>query len=112
MSPLLAELLGQHLHRTHTSVNRLAKLSGIPQRTIANWLNGDILKPRRWQDLVRVAVALHLSEAETTALLKAARHPALSQLQAKAATDADRALLVNLQSPISPSPLSPLSTSG
>lgn len=107
MTTSLADLLGKYLQQTHTSVNRLAKLSGVPQRTIANWLNGDIRKPRHWQDLVQTAVILHLSEAETNALLKSAGHPSLSQLRAKAATDADRALLANLQPPVSQSPLSP-----
>lgn len=97
MTSLLADLLGQHLHRAHTSVNRLAKLSGVPQRTIANWLNGVILKPRHWQDVVKIGAALHLSESEVNALLKAAGQPTVAQLRAKAATDTDRALIGNWQ---------------
>jgi tetratricopeptide (TPR) repeat protein/transcriptional regulator with XRE-family HTH domain len=100
MTTTLAELLGQHVHRAHSSVNRLAKLSGVPQRTIANWLNGVILKPRHWQDVVRIAAVLHLSETETNALLQSAGQPLLSQLRAKAATEADRALLAHFQSPV------------
>ena len=97
MTPTLADLLGQHLHHTHTSVNRLAKLSGVPQRTIANWLNGTILKPRHWQDLVQVAVALHLTLGETDALLQIAGHPIVAQLHLRAVTDTDRQLLATVQ---------------
>jgi tetratricopeptide (TPR) repeat protein len=103
----LAELLGQHLHRSHTSINRLAKLSGVPQRTIANWLGGIILRPRHWQDLVKVALALHLSPTETDALLHSARHPSLAALRAQTTTPSDLALLSNYsitQLPITNSP--------
>lgn len=100
MTPTFAELLGQHLHRSHTSVNRLAKLSGVPQRTIANWLNGVILKPRHWQDLVKVALALHLTAVETDALLQTAGHPTLAHLDNKTTTTADRQILHNYQLPI------------
>jgi tetratricopeptide (TPR) repeat protein len=103
MTPTLADLLGQHLHHVHTSVNRLAKLSGVPQRTIANWLNGTILKPRHWQDLVKVAVALHLTLGETDALLQIAGHPVVAQLHLKAVTDPDRQLLAITQ-PLAPTP--------
>lgn len=92
MSPL-ADLLGKHLHRTHTSVNRLAKLSGVPQRTISNWLNGYIRKPHQWQTLLKVALALHLPESETNTLLQSAGHPPLSTLRAQTTTDSDLTLL-------------------
>ena len=103
MNPTLADLLGQYLQQTHTSVNRLAKLSGVPQRTLANWLNRIILKPRRWQDLVQVAAALHLTLAETDALLQVAGHPAIGQLRLKASTEADHQLLAAI-SPLRPAP--------
>lgn len=104
MSPL-ADLLGKHLHRTHTSVNRLAKLSGVPQRTLANWLNGNIRKPHQWQTLLKVALALHLPEPETNALLQSAGHPPLAELRAQAHPPSDLTLLAqypitNFQPPI------------
>ncbi len=108
MSPL-ADLLGKHLHRTHTSVNRLFKLSGVPQRTIANWLNGSIRKPQQWQGIVKVALALHLSEPETEALLEAAGHSSLTNLRAQTTTASEQTLLSNYpiaqySIPNSPSP--------
>lgn len=106
MTPSLADLLGTHLHHTHTSVNRLAKLSGIPQRTISNWLNGNILKPRHWQDVVKVAAALYLTATETDMLLRVAGHPSVAHLSTKVSTQADFTLLTNLQ-PYSSHPSSP-----
>jgi len=85
MPPSFAELLGTHLHRTHTSVNRLAKLTGVPQRTLANWLNESSRKPQQWQPIVKVAVSLHLTQAEADVLLNAAGHLTLSSLRNNAA---------------------------
>lgn len=103
MPPTLADLLGSHLQRARTSVNRLADISGVPQRTIANWLNGQIHKPHQWQAVVKVAQALHLAESETEALLCAAGHPSLMQLRSSAATPSDRAILASIQ-PSTPHP--------
>ncbi|GAB4577798.1 MAG: hypothetical protein Fur0022_05300 [Anaerolineales bacterium] len=115
MSPL-ADLLGKHLQRAHTNVNRLAKLSGVPQRTVSNWLNGYIHKPHQWQALVKVALALHLSEPETDALLQSAGHPPLADLRSNATAPSDLTLLsqypipnpqypiTDHRSPIPPSP--------
>ena len=99
MTPTLADLLGRYLHQTHTSVNRLAKLSGVPQRTLANWLNRTILKPRHWQDLVKVALALHLTLAETDALLQVAGHPIVTQLRLQPISEAERQLLAEVPTP-------------
>lgn len=59
----------------------LSKLSGLPRATIINWLEGRVAKPRRWQDLLKVADALRLSDPETETLLEAADRPPLSALR-------------------------------
>ncbi len=104
MSSPFADLLGSHLQRTHTSVNRLAILSGVPQRTIANWLNSHIRKPHQWQAIVKVAIALHLTKAEADKLLHAASYPSLHDLQASATNSIDRKILGAYHSPISNPP--------
>lgn len=88
-----ANVLGKYLHRSRSSVNRLALLSGVPQRTIANWLDGQVQKPHQWQPLLSVALALYLTEPETEELLKAAKQPALNDLRRRAASESDLALL-------------------
>ncbi len=67
----------------------LSKLSGLPRATIINWLEGRVAKPRRWEDLLKVADALRLTDPETEALLEAADHPPLSVLR-KRETTADK----------------------
>lgn len=110
MSTPFANLLGKYLQRTHTSVNRLAILSGVPQRTIANWLNGYVLKPHQWQSIVRVASALHLSEVETNVLLQTANHPPLNELRLKPALLSERPILDGFQPSISTLPHPPFQT--
>jgi predicted ATPase len=61
----------------------LSKLSGLPRATIINWLEGRVSKPRHWQDLMKVADALRLSDPEIEALLEAADHPPLSVLRVR-----------------------------
>jgi tetratricopeptide (TPR) repeat protein len=97
MTSPLADLLGKHLQRTHTSVNRLAILSGVPQRTIANWLGGYVHKPHQWQPVVKVAVALHLTDEEANELLRSAGHASLPELHSATREPHDLALLERFQ---------------
>lgn len=58
------------------------KLRGVAKRTLANWRNGNVSHPRVWEELVLVALALDLNEAETNELLLSAKHRALAELRA------------------------------
>lgn len=92
MTELLSEVLGRHLTRSHSSVNRIASLAGVPKQTISNWLESRIKKPRRWQDVIKVATALQLSVADTNALLKAAGYAPIDRLRSTA-NETDQSLL-------------------
>lgn len=70
----------------------LARRSGVPKMTIVNWLEGRVERPRRWQDLARVAAALRLGPADALALLQAGGYP-LAALTADMGDPVDRALL-------------------
>ena len=70
----------------------VSRLSGVPKATIVNWLEGRVARPRRWQDLLRVADAMRLDRHETETLLAAASHLSLAELACRA-DDADRVLL-------------------
>jgi len=72
----------------------VSRLSGVPKATIVNWLEGRVARPRRWQDLVRVADAMRLSREATEDLLAAASHPSLTELD-RVAGDGDRDLLAS-----------------
>lgn len=58
----------------------VSRLSGVPKATVVNWLNGRVARPRRWQDVIRVADAMRLSREATDLLLAAACHPTLGEL--------------------------------
>lgn len=108
--PTLAERLGHFLSRSLYSYGQLAELAGIPRRTVANWISGVVTRPRTWHDLLRVAHALGLTEAETNELLRAAGFGPLASLRV-AAEDADGRQLVSLWIPINPRPISETSVS-
>lgn len=107
MTPLFSELLGRYLNNTHTSVNRLSKLTGIPQRTIANWLEGQTLKPHRWQDIIKIAVALHLSLPETNAMLKATGYAPIENLNQQSNSQEVKRFLLQLSQGTQPIPHPP-----
>lgn len=88
-----AALLGRYVGQRGYSYGQLARLSGLPKRTIAHWLEGIVARPRDWRDLLRLAAALHLDEADTTRLLQAAGHAGLAHLLAQVEGEADGALL-------------------
>lgn len=89
----LARQLEAYLQRAHRSPGQLAGLSDVPKRTIANWLDGTTRKPQSSRPLLQIAVALHLNEPETTALLQAAGHPSLPKLR-ETVTDANEQALL------------------
>lgn len=91
--PGFAALLAGHLRQSIYSYSQLAQLSGVPKRTIVNWLDGSVQRPRRWQSVVRLALAFRLTAAETDALLCAAGLPALKTLRSQCSQLEDVALL-------------------
>jgi tetratricopeptide (TPR) repeat protein len=93
MPESFAFALGHYVQRSHYSIGQVAVLSGLPRRTIANWLGGIVLKPQQWQGIVKVAAALKLSESETSQLLIAADHPPITELRQLATGDDRDSLL-------------------
>jgi DNA-binding transcriptional ArsR family regulator/transcriptional regulator with XRE-family HTH domain len=89
----LADVLGRYVSRAGYTPGQLSRLSGVPQPTITNWLEGRVKKPRHWDNLIRLAEVLHLTEAEATELLQAANHPAIKELMAVSDSEAERTLL-------------------
>jgi tetratricopeptide (TPR) repeat protein len=84
---LLSDVLRELLKTSKTGVTRLSRLSGVPPKTINHWCSGHVAKPRHWQDVVRVAAALQLDEAQADRLLLAAGHKRLRHLRASAGKD-------------------------
>ena len=57
---LFVEVLREYVGRSAYRPGQLAKLSGVPERTIVNWLDGLVERPRLWQDVVRVGKVLEI----------------------------------------------------
>lgn len=72
--------LNHFVSRSQYSTGQLASLTGLAQRTIANWLQGHVSRPRHVLDLLKLGVSLHLSQQEMNILLQSARHPPLEHL--------------------------------
>ena len=89
----LAGVLGRFVERSGYNVGQLSRLADIPKRTIANWLGGQVSRPRHVADLLKLAAVLHLDERETSALLAAAGHPPVPQLLAATGDEDTRELL-------------------
>jgi hypothetical protein len=87
------EALATLMQQECCSAGRLAQLSAVPKQTVVSWLQGRVRKPHRWQDVARVAAALHLNEANATALLSSAGHRSIGELRQLAGSEAEQALL-------------------
>ena len=44
------------------------KFRGVPKRTLGHWYNGNAKRPRTWEEIILVARALDLKQAETDEL--------------------------------------------
>lgn len=86
-------VFGHFMQRSQYTAGQLATLSGVPKRSLHNWLEGRVQKPHRWQTVVQVAAALQLSEADANKLLLAAAHKPLHELRRKVVLADELALL-------------------
>lgn len=64
-----SDILQQYVNQSHYSLGQLSRLTGIPKTTIANWLNGQVKRPRTKTDLLKISAALRLDATEATTLL-------------------------------------------
>lgn len=88
-----AHVVGECLTRSGYNACQVARLAGLPRRTVANWLDGVVTKPRSWLDVVKLARVLRLTLNEVNELLAAAGYPPPAQLQQQAQNEAERSLL-------------------
>ncbi|MEM7033346.1 MAG: tetratricopeptide repeat protein, partial [Chloroflexota bacterium] len=86
---LLADTLNDLVSRRGYTIGQLARLSDVPKRTIANWLEGRVRRPRVCYDLLKIARVLRLEIDEVSSLIEAAGHPPLSELVHLANRDED-----------------------
>lgn len=103
---LLRDVLQEYLAETDTGATRLTNLSGVPRKTIHHWLSGHVVQPRHWQPLIKVAMALHLTEAQADRLLQSAGHKRVRQLLAHA-QGSDQAMLATFNGHVAPGSAAP-----
>ena len=87
------DVVGRYVHRSGYGLGQLSRLSGIPKRTLANWVNGRTKRPRNHYDLLKLATSLRLSESDTTTLLQSAQYPTVAQLIKQMRTPQQQQLL-------------------
>ena len=97
----LMTVFGRLLQQSQYTTGQVAVLSGVPKRTLHNWVQGHVQRPRRWQAIINVANAMRLSQTETNSLLRAASHDTLDQLRQRATTE-ERQLLKRWEPPLLP----------
>lgn len=94
-----ANVLEKFIKRDGRRTRQISRASGfdehhdVPHVTINRWLRGHVKKPRAWQELLKLAIALRLTESEADELLTSACHPLIAQLQKIASSESDRKLL-------------------
>ncbi|MCB9431184.1 MAG: hypothetical protein H6668_04285 [Ardenticatenaceae bacterium] len=102
-----AQLFAHYLTRSGYSASQLARLTNIPKMTLLHWQQGQVKRPRSWQDLLRVSHTLHLTKNELNLLLHEAGHPPVAELAANNPTPKDRELLTKWLQQSSHPPHSP-----
>ncbi len=97
-------VLGKYVYRSAYTPGQLASLTGVPKMTLVNWLNGRVKRPRGWQRVVAVAVALRLTESETDELLAAAAQSTIQELRGRVTDESEQERLAFWQTavPIAP----------
>jgi predicted ATPase/transcriptional regulator with XRE-family HTH domain len=93
--PRLADVLQQFRTARGLSLDRLARDSGLPRATVHRWLDGKVVSPYYWDHLLRLAVAMRLTRAQTNRLLAAAGMPPLHRLAERVTSDEHRDLLAH-----------------
>lgn len=75
-----SDVLEQLTRQAGYNTSQLARLSGLPQKTVDNWIKGRVNRPREQADLLKLAQVLRLNVTEATRLFTAARYPIMEFL--------------------------------
>ena len=98
-SEVLDELIkqdGRHLRRVARATEKAFGMAGaVSLGTMTRWFTGKGEKPLYWQDVVKVAIVLELTEEKTDELLQLASHPTVSYLRRKTTNRKELALLAH-----------------
>jgi transcriptional regulator with XRE-family HTH domain len=69
------------IKRRNLSVEQLANLSNLSRKTLYRWVNGEVVNPRHWYQIVALGKALRLNEEEVNQLLSVTKNPPFHELK-------------------------------
>lgn len=88
-----SEVVTDFIAQSGLNLVQLARLSGVPRMTLLNWREGQVKKPRFWQDVIKLAKALHLEQYYADVLLQASGYPPVTQLSKQTTNASEQELL-------------------
>ena len=86
MPSTFSELIQFFIKRRNLSVEQLANLANLSRKTLYRWVNGEVVNPRHWYQIVALGKALRLNVEEVNQLLAAK----LAALEVPLAHDVER----------------------
>ena len=81
MPATFPELIRLFIERRNLSVEQLATLANLSRKTLYRWVNGEVVNPRHWYQIVALGKALHLNVDEVNQLLNVTKNPNFVELK-------------------------------
>lgn len=81
MSNQFAEQIRIYIQRRNLPIEQLATLANLSRKTLYRWVNGEVIHPRYWYEVVSLGKALRLNVDEMDRLLWLTKNPGLSELK-------------------------------
>jgi transcriptional regulator with XRE-family HTH domain len=81
MPATFPELIRLFIERRNLSVEQLATLANLSRKTLYRWVNGEVVNPRHWYQIVALGKALHLNVDEVNLLLNITKNPNFVELK-------------------------------
>jgi len=81
MPTTFPELIQFFITRRNLPVEQLANLANLSRKTLYRWVNGEVVNPRHWYQIVALSKALYLNEDEVNQLLRVTKNPSFAELK-------------------------------
>jgi transcriptional regulator with XRE-family HTH domain len=80
MNAVFAEQIQFFIKRRNLPVEQLATLANLSRKTLYRWVNGEVVQPRHWYQIVALGKALRLNIDEVNQLLWTTKNPSFHEL--------------------------------